>query len=208
LAVTNDNIPTSAIPREVLNVCPECDFTFQGPRCPLCGRTLTASDGPTHSIGGGALHQNRAAGSFGLSTLFMFITLLAVCLGVGLAAPGLGILLGVLGVPAFFRASAWTAREKAAGRAPDAADRFGLFLGSLGIIFVIGLAGCIAFLAACWVSCLAVEASGTFRGGSFGITDAGIILINVVAGGLALLLFGWLLWKTWPRRRIPPKSKP
>jgi hypothetical protein len=138
--------------------------------------------------------------------LFLFITVVAVCLGVGLAAPGLGILLAVLSVPAFVRASAWAKREEAAGRPADVADRVGLFIGSIGLVFVIALAGCAAFLAACWVSCAA--AAGLHGSDKYGFPTGGgaFLWIGWITGGcLAIALVVWLFWKTWPRRRAPRK---
>jgi hypothetical protein len=79
-----------------------------------------------------------------------------------------------------------------------------LFIGSIGLVFVIALAGFAAFFAACWVSCIAIEASGSLQGE---VMDREwlMLLINVVSGGLALSLVVWLFRKTWPRRRAPPK---
>jgi hypothetical protein len=197
---SNADVPLA----EVATPCPECGFLFAGKQCPLCGRMK--SEGYPESNRQPIVPQ-RQGPTFGLSGLFLFITLVSVCLGVGMAAPGLAVLLAVIAVPALVRASASAKREQAAGRQPDIFDRIGLFASSMGIIALIALAGCVAFFAACLGSCALIEVTGAFRSRTalFNIGDSGLFLINIVSGSLALALVGWLFWKTWPRRRGRPK---
>jgi hypothetical protein len=170
----------------------------EGNRCWLCHRSLTADQAGITQAAAKFEHRPETRPTFGLSTLFLVITVVAVCLGAFVAAPGLGILLAVIAVPAFVRTSAATsAQEQSAGRPVDVPDKVGLFLGSIGVVLLIGLAGFGAFFAACWASCAALSVTGAFRGGG---GDAALVWINLFAGGIALALVVWLLRKTWPRR--------
>ena len=120
-----------------IRTCPECGAVVQGNVCWLCRRTLTDTQPHQPDLAARIEHARKSPQTFGLSTLFLFITVIAVCLGVFFAAPGLGILLTVIVVPAFIRTSAATsAGEKAAGRPVGVPEKVGLFLGSLGIVLV------------------------------------------------------------------------
>jgi hypothetical protein len=134
----------------------------------------------------------RGPQTFGLSSLFLFVTLIAICLGVLVAVPGLGIVLAVISVPAFVRASASAARERAAGHEAEPADKIRFFLTSLGLVIVIAIAGFAAFFAACLVACPIVLSADS---------DALILFFMAVAGVIAVTLMGWLFKKTWPRSR-------
>jgi hypothetical protein len=180
--------------------CPECGAVVQGNVCWLCHRALTDNQARQPDFAAAQIeHDQRSQQTFGLSTLFLFITVIAVCLGVFVAAPGLGILLAVIAVPAFIRTSvAASVEELAAGQPVNVAQKMSLFLGSLGIVLLIGLAGFGAFFAACWTSCAALAVTGALRGGLFD-SGLGLLLINLFAGGIALAIVVWLIRKTWPR---------
>jgi hypothetical protein len=178
--------------------CTSCGATAQGGRCWLCGSTPTAAAQQSPSV----TRDERGAHTFTLSSLFLWITLLSVFLGVTVAAPGLGILLFIFSVPALVRASAAQAREEAAGKPASAFDRARMFLSSLGVLALIAIAGAAAFLAACFVSC--ATAGGLFGRDKYGLPTGGTVFLFAawIAGGcLAIGLVGWLLWKTWPRKK-------
>jgi hypothetical protein len=148
----------------------------------IAGETLQAPLRPAE--------HKRSGETFGLSTLFMFITLVAVCLGVAMTAPGLGIFLAIVCVPAFIRAGARVTRYEASGQRTDPFDRFSFFLGSLGMILLIGLAGCAAFFAACLAACPVVLGTNNERL---------IVPFLILASIAALAVIVWLLRRTWPR---------
>jgi hypothetical protein len=179
--------------------CISCGALAEGNRCWLCGSTSLGAPPENER----AIARNeRGAHTFTLSSLFLWITLISVFLGVMVAAPGLGILLAIFSVPALVRASAAQARVEASGRRASAFDRVGMFLGSLGVLALIALAGIAAFFAACWVSCVA--AAGMSGRDKYGFPTGGeaFLITAWIAGGcLAIGLVGWLLWKTWPRKR-------
>jgi hypothetical protein len=178
-------------------VCPDCGTTYTGHRCPLCFRPTSTTDAAAPALPP-PLPHDRGGQTFGLSTLFLFITLVAVCLGVGMAVPGLGILLALLSVPAFVRASISSARQRAFGRRLGVEDKIVEFLGSLGLVLLILVAGFAAFSAACFISCVAAESGpGRIPG------DAAMLLYIAVPVILGVTVVGWLFYKTWPRRGGP-----
>lgn len=177
--------------------CSQCGT--ENPRgqamCWLCGAVLvSAADDENYyaSPAGGELP------SYGLSTLLMVVTLIALILGVAAVAPGWAILLAVLAVPALVRTA--TASR---GRATSAGEKVGLFLVSLGAAFTTlvtaVVTACAAFVAICF-------------GGAFGATalrNVGgprvlfntIIPLAIGGGLLAGLVAAFVIARQlWPRR--------
>jgi len=125
--------------------CSSCDVTLAGPRaaCTHCeAQANSVPDLPTR---------------FSLSTLMLLMTLASICLGVTAIAPGVGIALIVLAVPAAIRTWDMVGRRLHRGVAAPTADKIRLFLLSLGLATIIGLAGSIAFFAVCTGSILGLN---------------------------------------------------
>jgi hypothetical protein len=119
--------------------------------------------------------------------LMILIAIIAVCLGVYRLAPGLGILLTILMVPALARTIASVAQRQAVGRAMFWEEKAFAFIGSLVIVALIGLAASFAFVVTC---------SATFYGGGAGLENLQMsILIGVVGAGIAFL---YLFRRLWP----------
>lgn len=122
-----------------------------------------------------------------------------VCIGLALEAPGLLLVLLVVATPAMIRTVVIASRERSTGSAPSGTAAAGIFLSSLGIVVIIGLASIAAFYATCFAVCL----------GSLTLTDlgrgnsSGWIMVASVGAGLAPGLFVayWLARRLWPRRR-------
>jgi hypothetical protein len=110
-----------------------------------------------------------------------------------MAAPGLGILLIVLAVPALIRTVVTGSQSKAAGEPLSSGQKTIAFISSLAIMIAVAVAGVVAFQIACWGSCAAVAAVGGEGTGPF---YTGLIL-GAIAG---LGLIGFLFYLTWPRR--------
>jgi hypothetical protein len=183
-------------------VCPACGFVYgalRAARCPLCGEATpagasTASKAPPFRLATGAPNREIER-NFSLGTLMMFVTLVCVLLGAIVAAPGLGIPLAVLSVPALFRASAATSVAVDRGRRPDLGAMIAYFLGSLGLVTLIIVAGAAAFGAACFVSCAFFESkSGLMNAG-----EGAFILATISAGLIGLTVIVWLFKRTWPK---------
>ena len=181
-------------------------------RCPHCGEILKASDAecwlclekvgvqegwPEPSPRDLAnLHRTRA--SSGESAALAVFGVLAVLWIVGTAfeAPGMLLILLVLGVPAMIRAI------MSAQRGADDIERtpnfFLLFLNSLGVAALIGVASAIAFFATCVVICF-----GGLGLGALSHRGSGMELLYISVGGgviIGLIVAAWLLYATRPRK--------
>jgi hypothetical protein len=131
--------------------------------------------------------------TFTLSSLMLLIALVAVTLGVFRIEPGLGIVLVIVVTPALIRTLLAVSRDKARGRALNPLEKVGVFVASLGIVIVIGLAAIIAFVATCVPIGLANSDNMT----SNSLVTA--VVIGLIAAGLvAFPLIRWL----WPRKRV------
>jgi hypothetical protein len=123
-----------------------------------------------------------------LSSVMLVIALVAISLGVLREAPGLGILLIVLMVPALVRTLAGAARRQAKGSAMTLAEKLITFFVSLVIVVFIGLAASIAFLCTCFTAGLVTMNM---------MGDVGLIvaaLAGLAAAGYVLYLLGRRLW--------------
>jgi hypothetical protein len=178
--------------------CSECGASLDARdrRCWLCERDLPAGSDSTNPYASpAAARETPPAGlaQFSLSSLMLVRTLVAVCLGVTMLAPGLGIGLIVLATPAFVRTMVAGLRSKQAGVALTPAEKVGAFLLSLAIMACIAVAAVVAFQVACWGSCaLAASIGGEGEGAMW----LGIVLGT--AAGLGTL--GWLLWISRPTK--------
>lgn len=122
------------------------------------------------------------------------LAIIVVSVIVTFIVPGLGILLGIVFVPAAVRASAILKRQRAA--AAPAAKQVGYFhamLTSVGVMFLVWLATMIAFTIVCFP--LGAIGFDIHKGGSEAGLVAGLVL-GFVAG---LAVFVWLTRRFWPR---------
>lgn len=116
--------------------------------------------------------------TFTLSSLFLVMTLIAVCLGVAVQVPGLGIPLAILCTPALIRTMLIRSRRRAKGRSMTAGDKVLAFLGSLAVVTTIAVAAGGAFVAVCF---------------SLGLASFSISLNGSNDWGIALMIAGWVL---------------
>jgi hypothetical protein len=124
-----------------------------------------------------------------LNTLMLLIAVIAVCLGVLHEAPGLGIVLVILVIPALARTIGGARRRQALGRSMSWDERFLNFFASLGIVIVIEVAAAIAFVATCTpTGIVAANAMDLY-----GFILAG--LIGLAAAGFVVFYLGRALWR-------------
>ncbi len=135
------------------------------------------------------VHPN--ASTFTLGSLMLVIALIAVCLGVTVEVPGLGILLIVLAAPALVRTLLNVSHSKAEGVTLTLPQKAALFLGSLGIVALIALGALIAFV----ITCVPAGFVGIETDGNVGIVLA--IGAGLIAAGAAGF---FLARRLWPRR--------
>jgi hypothetical protein len=194
--------------------CPECgaQVAASDAVCWLCHRqliiTAEAVGERTPAILVPARPRGQTAGhplQFSIETLLLVTTLIAVCLGLSLSAPGLGIPLAMVAVPALVRTLIAGHQERAVGGKLSLAEKVLTFLASTGIMIAVLAAGGAAFFATCSVALFGGLAIGEatnvqpiFRSAETWIW--GLILLSSVVG---LATAGWIFWITRPRRRDP-----
>jgi hypothetical protein len=187
--------------------CGECGALL-GDRdvCWLCGAPVVVSAELVHPPGVSPFvpdweQKRRASASqFSLESLMLVITLISVCLGMIVAAPGIGLLVVIVAVPALVRTLVVGRYRKEAASPLNLGEKVMAFLASTGIIIGIMLAGLIAYWVACIGTCFAVlgvaqtateQSSAEFWAVSVSIVTGAIVAIAVV---------GWLIWQSLPRR--------
>ena len=136
--------------------------------------------------------------TFSLSTLMLAMTLCAVLSGLCATAPGLGIPLAILAVPAWIRAARvirldpWSRPNASLGKKVEA------FMASLGFALLV----CLAAGAAGFAACTGIVLVGAGAGSNNGNDALAILPIGLIIGGIiALYIFVILSMKFWPGRK-------
>jgi hypothetical protein len=186
--------------------CPACSASLDGRelKCWLCNQDLhSREDASPFASPPSAAQAPARPVQFSLDTLFLAITLVAVCLGTTLAAPGLGFLLIVVAVPAVIRTIVARVRVGTADHRPTTGEKIVGFLASFGITAAVMTAGFATFavVAATTVAlCVGVigeDPTQSPLGWSF-------MIMFYASPFLGLALTAWLFWRTWPRRKTGP----
>jgi len=122
------------------------------------------------SAAGQAMPAERL-GSYSLASLMLFMTLASVVFGVSTMALGVGIPLGVVLLIVWLRTAAVARQRAGRGLPVTRSERVQLFIASFGVavalIAVTCLAGCAAFVAACfvgWVTFIPFDANNERMG--------------------------------------------
>jgi hypothetical protein len=176
------------------NNCPECGASFPQTaiRCWLCGwkvgdpvgiRAPKAGSGEVNPYAPPAPpvppRGENLKWTYSLSTLFLWMTLISVVLGVWKMAPGLGIVLGVLSFPAALHTMGLAAyRKRRTGDSMSVADKIGAFAASFAFFVLVAIAVIIAAIGALFAICLA--------GSNHPVSDGRAALVWF-AGGAAIL---------------------
>ena len=202
--------------------CPRCHNLIppQSGRCWKCGTLLKFIPGPKNATAPvdnksvpvtaklvGQAESELNSYSFGLSSLLLSMTLIAICLGLFAVAPGLGILMAVCALPAFIRTWMVVQRRKQQGRpvAPEA--KIGLYLGSFGVTLIVAVVTIVAALGACIValviSCFAVLSSSSGMNSSpeglFYVAMALTAIFTLFIAGLVFYAFSIWIRQRWQR---------
>jgi hypothetical protein len=182
--------------------CPECGAELRpgDGRCWLCRRDLAVDaevvEPPPVTAAA------RAPLQFSLETLLLIVTLSAVCLGALVAAPGLGVLLLVVAVPALVRTCLTGANLKRQKGKLTAADKVMAFVASAAITWAALTAAAMAFFTACTISVLgACAVEGTTGSSSIGQTMQNVLLWSAIifCAATSIAAFVGMFWVTWPR---------
>lgn len=133
---------TSANPSDVLK-CWLCSQAFKRDGTNVVDPTISGPRNP--------LDQQGA--TFGLTTIMIAVTLIAIGFGIFRIAPGLGFLFVVLLTPAFVRAQVIAMRHKNTGVPQTWQQHVGTFMtslvGTLGVLILISIAAIVALFGTC-----------------------------------------------------------
>jgi len=130
--------------------------------------------------------EPRAPYQFGLSTLFLVMTLFAITLSVFSMEPGLGICLAVLSLPPMIRTCLVVYRRKTQGRNVTPTEKIGLYLMSFFVTAIIlSVIGAVAF-ATFFVVCL----------GAYDVSRNAALPVASLAALVVTILLCWpaVLW--------------
>jgi hypothetical protein len=171
--------------------CPHCGAEVQPPGgpCWLCRQKEPQAD-PNSYAPPRAIGENTAA-QFSLASLFLVMTLVAVCLGVFMIAPGLGILLVVVTAPALVRTTFASSYYKQVGAPLTPAWKIKAFLVSLFVMLAVGIATFVAFQVVCWTGALLTQGQDPWPNALVGSLVGLLVAVPVMI---------WLLVWTWPSK--------
>jgi hypothetical protein len=184
--------------------CPQCgaERVVGATACwlchaPLTGSATTPAGGWTGSNPYAAPQSSPTPPQFALSSLLLVVTLAALCVGLVTVAPGLIVPLVIFVLPAVIRTTIVTSRKTAAGETMSTGRKALTFLASIGIVYVVWMAGMVAFFGACAVVVGAAAISPSMNENLEYLLIA--LLIASAVGSLALAV--WLFIKTLPRAK-------
>jgi hypothetical protein len=191
---------------QALAHCPDCgaEAPADSLKCWLCHRQLAVQaelvdeDSPRSHR---APPRRTSGVQFSLETLMLVITLFAVCLGVIMAAPGLGILVAIVAAPALVRTLVAGYQERKAGTPLTLGEKLLTFLASTGVSLAVVITGWTAFAAACLGSCFVVVGLESTGGNWWRTYDDTIFFVLFgVSAIVGLGTAGWLFWVLRPRK--------
>lgn len=190
--------------------CPECGAAARPAdvNCWLCHRPLVVT---AELVEAGPPFAGRPAppkwvnpAQFSLETLMLVITLIAVCLGMIMALPGLGVLVAIVAAPALVRTLVAGYQERSAGTPLTLGEKLLTFLASTGVSLAVIATGWTAFAAACYGSCLVAWGLESAGAGPPAFGRSGELVLYAMLGVSALIglgTAGWLFWVLRPRRK-------
>lgn len=185
----------STEPRMV--VCPSCggENLARFDRCFLCDQPLAPGKaGAENPWAAPAVELKPSSRTFTLGSLMLVIALIAVCLGVLVEVPGLGVILLLIATPALIRTLVAVSRRKAAGQPLLWWEKLAVFAGSVGVVTAIGLGALIAFVLTCFpVGFMAMQSN-------FQQSQGGLLLAIGIGIGAAAFVGFALIRRLWPQR--------
>ena len=179
--------------------CPECgaEVSQGAGRCWLCGH----ESGFLAQSAGDVVPEPRL--QFGIASILLTITLVAVMLGVLRLVPGLGITLIVVVTPAFLRVTLFAARQRAAGRPLSIAQKVLTFLSSVSLVVSVALSAGLAFFVTCLGGLFVIDKIKPSRD-YFGLDH---LPYGMMIGGFAQIIFTALFVRFLWRRRGQQRNR-
>jgi hypothetical protein len=127
----------------------------------------------------------------------LIVTVICLSLGLYEIAPGLIVPLVMIVAPALVRVAVASAAQARSGQPASIGSKASTFFASLAIVFLIWIAGVVAFCAACALI-VGVGLSVNPNGGN---AIGAMIVLSIGAGLLSLGLVVWLFVVTLPNRK-------
>jgi hypothetical protein len=137
---------------------------------------------------------------FGISSLLLLITFVAILCSITTMSPGLGIVVAILTTPAMLRTILVTFRQQQGGKPMSGAGKTGVFLLTMAMSLCVAVAACAAFCFTFFFTCLAADAGrvGGFRGDPFTLA----FIFGGIAAAAVALLVAFVFWRVLRRDRI------
>jgi hypothetical protein len=181
-----DETPATSVP-----YCPRCHALQRtdARQCWLCGASVSAA--PAIAGAGTVPLANQhvpieSVSGFSLASLMMFVTLVSVVLGLSTIVPGVGIPLGLILLVVWMRTAAVAGRRRQRGMLLTRSEILQTFISSLGVAVVLIIltcvAGCAAFVAACFSCAAAWNVGGQGMGTLMFVLVAAVIVITSLVG--------------------------
>jgi hypothetical protein len=137
--------------------------------------------------------------------MMLAVALIALFLGILRAAPGLAVLLLIVGTPALIRTWIASSRHRSLGQPMTRAERLIAFAGSLGVVIATGLAASAAFAALCFGSAFLGAAATSGQKGEYAGLN-GLVWGAMIGAGLGFIAAGYVIYR-FVRWLWPIKSK-
>ena len=139
--------------------CPQCSAPLptQAKFCWLCGVSLrpnVPNAAVPNTPESAPIIEPRAAYQFGISTLLLAMTMLAVLMGTFAIEPGIGLAVAFLATPPLIRTCIVATKRKTRGQAMSPLAKLGVFSSTLGIVIVVVAGSIGAFFAVCFTDYL------------------------------------------------------
>ena len=196
--------------------CPRCSYPISAMQryCVKCGldqqSRQISDDEPlevTEIIEDASLPLPGSIAGFSLSSMLMVVTLVAICLGLSVANPGLGIAAAVISLPPLLRTVLVARKQRQQGVHLSPAKKTRLFasswlvttLMSMTVSLIISGVGVVALLLSVVVICSAIPGGSS----SQSIKEAGLQSVWIVTAvfGLTVVFFTLRSFWFWSKTR-------
>jgi hypothetical protein len=183
----------------------------EGIRCRLCGCQnpadgkvcLGCGDLLAQSVEEAALEEVAGASTteFHITATIMVLIVLALCVGIGWEAPGLGVGFAVLMTPVVIRTLVVSSDQRKRG-APTSLGQMALTgVGALMVLLLVGIASTATFVAVCFAGFMGGMALGSTRSRDYDAVQYGLIL-GLIAGAIAAITVAVLLFRQhWGKKK-------
>ncbi len=166
--------------------CPQCEAQVDpaAKYCWLCNAVLSSpSAGAARQppIRAQLVDSSSRPLQYGISSLLLVITFVAILCSIIKMNPGLGIVIAILTLPAMIRTVLVAFRQRESGKPMSAAGKTGVFFLTVAMSICVVVASCAAFCFTFFFTCLA---AASVKGG---ITHGDPFTPALIVGGIAAL---------------------